>query len=353
MAMSFNDLGLHELALRSYDRAVELKPEWAEARWNRALTHLLLGDFGRGWAEFDCRNRVEPPSSREFPGQRWNGEDLTGKTIVFNYEMGLGDAIHFVRYVPLVAWRAAHVILECQEPLRELFESVLGVDEVVSLKHGEAALAYDVHCSLMRLPELFRSNPATMPRTVPYLHASQSRIEKWRNRLGSRSSKLRVGLVWAGSPEHQNDRQRSIPLRMLAPLASIADIQFVSLQRGPAAEQAKAPPPGMNLIDPACDFENMADTAAVIEQLDLVISVDTSVAHLAGALGKPVWVLLAYVPDWRWLLDRSDTPWYPQMRLFRQPRLGDWATPLRLLTEQLAKINALENSNFSVVTSDD
>jgi tetratricopeptide (TPR) repeat protein len=338
MAMSFNDLGKHDLALEAYDRAVELKPEWGEARWNRSLTHLVFGNFERGWAEFDCRNRVDPPSSREFPGERWNGEDLSGKTIVFNYEMGLGDSLNFVRYVPLVASRASRVILECQEPLRELFESVAGVDEVITLRKGEAYLRYDVHCSLMRLPELFRSDAATMPRTVPYLRPSQERIGMWRMRMGARSSKLRVGLVWAGSPEHQNDRQRSIPLNSFAPLAGAPGVEFFSLQRGAAAEQVASPPCGMKLIDLAGEIENMADTAALIEQLDLVISVDTSVAHLAGALGKAVWVLLAYVPDWRWMLDRADTPWYPSMRLFRQGRIGDWGTVIQGVAERLKSL---------------
>ena len=338
MAMSFNDLGQDELALQAYDRAVQLRPEWAEPRWNRSLTYLLLGNFERGWAEFDCRNGIDPPSSRTFPGQRWIGQDLAGKTILLNYEMGLGDAIHFVRYVPLVAPGAGRVILECQEPLRELFCSVAGVDEVVSLQRDRAFLTYDVHCSLMRLPELFRSNPATMPRTVPYLKASAARTAKWRKTLGPKLSQLRVGLVWGGSPEHQNDRQRSIALWSLASLATVPDVEFVSLQRGPAALQALAPPPGMKLIDHSADFENMADTAAVIQELDLVISVDTSVAHLAGALGKAVWVLLAYVPDWRWMLDRPDTPWYPQMRLFRQSKIGDWSGPIQSITQQLREL---------------
>jgi tetratricopeptide (TPR) repeat protein len=339
MAMSFGDLGRHDLALAAYDRAVDLRPEWAEARWNRALTHLLQGDFERGWAEFDCRNQIEPPSSRTFPGERWNGENLKGKTVLLNYEMGLGDSIHFVRYVPLVACGgAARVILECQEPLQELFQSVAGADEVISIQRDQPLFDYDVHCSLMRLPQLYKSDPATMPRSVPYLKPSEARSAAWRERLGPRGSSLRVGLVWAGSPEHQNDRQRSIPLQSLASLADVSDVVFFSLQRGPAAAQANNPPAGMRLIDRAGDFENMADTAAAIQQLDLVISVDTSVAHLAGALGKAVWVLLAYVPDWRWLLDRRDTPWYPQMRLFRQPQLGDWSTPIRRIKSELAAL---------------
>jgi tetratricopeptide (TPR) repeat protein len=335
MGMSFGDLGEHAQALAAYDRAVELRPEWAEARWNRSLTYLLKGDFVRGWAEFDCRNQIEPPSSRTFPGQRWNGEDIRGKTIVLNYEMGLGDSIHFLRYVPLVAQRAGRVILEIQEPLRELCESVVGVDRVVSIQRGDPFDEYDCHCSLMRLPQLYRSDLATMPASVPYLRPSEARRRKWLDRLGPRDSALRIGLVWAGSPLHQNDRQRSIPLSHLASLAAGPDIQFVSLQRGPASAQAAHPPTGMRLTDVSTDLENLADTAAVIELLDLVISVDTSVAHLAGALGKPIWILLAYVPDWRWLLEREDTPWYPTMRLFRQRKLGDWSDPIARLTRAL------------------
>jgi tetratricopeptide (TPR) repeat protein len=338
MGMSFNDLGLNDLALRAYDQAVDLQPEWAEARWNRALTHLLLGNFERGWAEFDCRNQIEPPSSRTFPGQRWNGEDISGKTIVLNWEMGLGDSINFVRYASWVAQRAGRVVLEIQEPLRELCESVVGVDQVISIKRDEPFVHYDVHCSLMRLPQLYRSDPATMPRSVPYLRPSIERIEKWKNRIGRCRSALRVGLVWAGSPEHQNDRQRSLPLATLAPLADAGDIEFFSLQRGAAADQAEHPPANMRLSNYAAEFENMAATAALIEQLDLVISVDTSVAHLAGAMGKPVWVLLAYVPDWRWMLERAETPWYPTMRLFRQPSIGEWSEPISRVCGELGKL---------------
>jgi tetratricopeptide (TPR) repeat protein len=341
MAMSFNDLGRHDLALIYYDRAVELRPEWGEARWNRTLTHLVLGDFERGWAEFDCRNQIEPPSSRTFPGERWSGEDIRGKTILLNYEMGLGDSINFVRYASWVAQRAGRVIVEMQEPLRELCESVAGVDQVVCIQRDQPFVHYDLHCSLMRLPELYRSDPATMPRTVPYLRPSGARLDKWQKTVGARAGKFRVGLVWAGSPEHQNDRQRSIALASLASLAAVPDVEFYSLQRGHAAGQAMTPPPGMGLIDHSDEFDNMADTAALIEQLDLVISVDTSVAHLAGALGKPVWVLLAYVPDWRWMLDREDTPWYPTMRLFRQPAIGDWSMPIRQIARELSLMPAL------------
>ena len=334
LAMSFNDLARHDLAMTAYDRAVSLQPNWAEPRWNRTLTHLMLGDFVKGWSEFERRNELVPPCTRTFPGPRWERQRAPGKTILLNYEMGLGDAIHFVRYVPLVKQRVSRVILECQPELRELFESIAGADEVISLEKNGLTPKYDVHCSLMRLPQLFASDERTMPRSVPYLSPSPTRIERWRERVTDRNGRRRVGLVWAGNPTHQNDQERSLRLDALGSFANDR-IDFYSLQRGIAAVQAASPPNGMRLINLAGDFENMADTAGLLAHLDLLIAVDTSVAHLAGAMGKPVWVLMPLVPDWRWMLERSDTPWYPTMRLFRQTVLNDWTGPIERLARAL------------------
>ena len=195
--------------------------------------------------------------------------------------------------------------------------------------------AFDVHCPLMSLPRLFATTLESLPQNVPYLHADPRDVEKWRNRLAEHASSLKVGLVWAGNPTHQSDRTRSLALSRLAPLAQTPGVRFFSLQKGPASE-AKEPPVGMDLIDMMGEVNDFADTAALIANLDLVISVDTSVVHLAGALGKPVWTLLAFAADWRWLLEREDSPWYPTMRFFRQPAIGDWDSVIGRVTAALA-----------------
>jgi tetratricopeptide (TPR) repeat protein len=328
-------LNRRDEAMAAYDRAIELDPASAEPHWNRALALLLEGDFQRGWPEHEWRNRLTPPSSELFPQPQWHGEALAGRTILLHAEHGLGDTLQFARYVPMVAARGGRVILRCRPELRELLKCVAGVDRL--MVEGEVLPKFDVHCPLMSLPLAFGTQLESIPRKIPYLAADPARVERLQTRLAALSPAYHVGLVWAGSREHQYDRQRSIPLATLAPLSRVAGVRYFSLQKGVAAEQARHAPAGMDLIDQPELLKDYADTAALISQLDLVITVDTSVAHVAGALGKPVWVLVAFAPDWRWLLDREDSPWYPTMRLFRQKVRGEWGPVIEEVGRMLSE----------------
>jgi Flp pilus assembly protein TadD len=326
--------GRRDGAMSAYNRAIELDPSSADPRWNRSLALLLQGDYERGWEEYEWRNRLVPPSSELFPQPRWGGENLNGRTILLHAEHGLGDTVQFVRYVSLLAERGGRVILRCQRELRELLKN-LCVDQLIV--EGETIPSFDVHCPLMSLPHAFGTRLNSIPNSVPYLTPDPSRVEQWQRRL-TLSPGFRVGVVWAGRPQHQYDGDRSIRLLALAPLARVAGVKFFSLQKGEAAEQTRKLPPGMDLLDHTALLVDYADTAAMISQLDLVISVDTSVAHVAAAMGKPVWLLLAFAPDWRWLLDRDDSPWYPTMRLFRQSVRGDWTSVIERVTQSLSQI---------------
>jgi hypothetical protein len=273
---------------------------------------------------------------RQFAQPRWKGEDLTGKTILLYAELGSGDTIHLIRYAPMIAKRSGKVIVECQQGLERFLRSVDAVQEVVA--EGQPLPPFDVQCPMMSIPLEFNTTLETIPANVPYLSPPPDRVAAWRERIGDNANQLKVGLVWAGRPDHKNDRQRSIRLDQFAPLATVKSVRFYSLQKGPAAaSQAAVPPPGMDLIDWTSDLHDFAETAALMMNLDLLISVDTSVVHMAGAIGKPVWVLVPFVPDFRWLLNRTDTPWYPTMRLFRQPALRDWNSVIADVTSALAQ----------------
>jgi Glycosyltransferase family 9 (heptosyltransferase) len=268
----------------------------------------------------------------------WLGEaPLAGKTILLHDEQGFGDAIQFVRYVPLVAARARKVILEVQRPLKSLFSGIAGASLI--LGRGEELPAFDCHCPLVSLPLAFKTRLDTIPATVPYLSASDDRIIKWKPRL-PRSGKRRIGMAWAGSQAFKGDRTRSIGLPRLSPLLAAAGVEFYGIQRELREGDRKileSHPHVVHLGDTITDFD---DTAAIISLLDLVISSDTSVVHLAGALGKPLWILLQYAADWRWLLDRGDSPWYPTARLFWQPEMGDWESVVARVGRELMCLGA-------------
>lgn len=336
LGMTLARKGLFDEAIASYHRSIAINPTFAEAHWNLALILLMQGDFERGWREYEWRWRRKdfPSLWRGFPQPRWNGEDLAGKTLLVHTEQGYGDAVQFIRYAPLLAARGARVILLCQAPLVRLMKGADGVDPVFS------AIAdlppFDLQCTMLSLPLLFRTRVESIPAVVPYLKPHPSLHQAWGARLGPAPGRLRVGLAWAGSPTNKNDRYRSVSLEQLAPLAR-AGATFYSLQKGPAAAQAAHPPSGMELIDLTNDVQDFADTAALISNLDLVIAVDTAVAHLAGAMGKPAWVLLASEQDWRWLLKREDSPWYPTLRLFRQTTPGEWAETIERVAAALVE----------------
>lgn len=309
-------------ALASYDRALALRPDHVDAQWNRSHVLLLSGDFARGWPAYESRWRMKAPS---VAGQPWLGDaPLEGRSILLHSEQGLGDTIQFARYAPLVRALGARVILAVQAPLVRLMASLDAEIEVTTARD----VAADRHCPLMSLPLAFGMTLTNVPAPPRYLAAEPALVETWRARLPP-TTRPRIGLVWSGNPSHRNDRNRSLPLETLAPLLD-SDAQWLALQKDIPDRDAA-------LLDrlTLLDLGDFADTAALIEALDLVITVDTSVAHLAGALGKPTWILLPFCPDWRWLTGREDSPWYPSARLFRQTTPGDWAGVIRRVIEAL------------------
>jgi tetratricopeptide (TPR) repeat protein len=320
--------------LRCYRRVLELEPDSAAAAYYSGLTDLLQGNLTAGWQAYEHRWRLKRMQSgrREFAQPLWRGEPLDGASILLWAEQGLGDVIQFVRYAPLVAARGGRVILEVPQALHRLLSTVEGAAQVVV--RGGTLPSFAWQCPLMSLPLAFRTELATIPANVPYLNLDPAAIQAWSQRLHGEG--LRVGLVWAGNPKHMHDRQRSLALAQLAPLTPVADVSFYALQKGPAAAEMRSIPAEGRIVDLGPQQADMADTAAIIANLDLVISVDTSVAHLAGALGKPVWIPLPHVPDWRWLLGREDSPWYPTARLFRQSELDDWKPVIERLAAELA-----------------
>lgn len=350
-ALAFNDLGntlrelgLHDEALAAYAQALAVDPEFAEAHFSRAFVLLLRGDYAEGWREYEWRWRIPAfnAPARRFPLPIWDGSRVEG-TVLLHAEQGLGDTLQFVRYAPLVGARCEGVVLECQPELRALMAGVPGIARVVP--RGEPLPAFAAHAPLMSLPARFGTALGNVPWDGPYVRADPERAARWRGllqadaaRLGA--ARLRVGLVWAGRPQQWDDRKRSIPLGALAPLASTPGVHFYSLQLGVAAAQAASPPAGMRLIDHTAHIADFSDTAALASELDLLLTIDTSVAHLGGAMGLPTWVLVAHAPDWRYHLGRSDNPWYPSMRLFRQERDGDWSGAIEAaagaLTERAA-----------------
>ncbi len=327
-------LGRADEALESFERAIRLAPELADAHWNKALLQLSHGDFANGLPGYEWRWRRGLEAPRGFTQPRWQGEDLAGKTILLHAEQGLGDSIQMLRYLPVVAAKLGNIggkiVLELPEPLLPLVS-----DPAITLvRHGARLPAFDVHCPLMSLPLACRTTLTTIPAAVPYLKVPADRQEKWQAKLAAISAP-RVGLVWSGRPDHVNDHNRSIPLSRLAPVLSVPGVKFVGLHRETRDEDRAelARWPNLSRIDEA--LTDFADTAAAIAQLDLVIAVDTAVAHLAGALNRPLWLLLSHIQDWRWLLGRSDSPWYPSARLFRQPAPGDWTSVIAELAAAL------------------
>jgi tetratricopeptide (TPR) repeat protein len=307
-------------ALRSYHRCELLRPDHADLHLNMALAYLVAGDFVNGWREYEWRYQSKERTPRKLPQPLWTGEDLAGKTILLHHEQGLGNTIQFMRYAPLVAARGARIVLEVQPPLARLAATLKGVAQVVAA--GEAPPPVDFHCPLLSLPERFGTHLATIPAKMPYLTAQAEAVTRWRREIGDVPA-LKVGLVWAGNAKHHSEPDRSLGLERLAPLLELPGIRWFSLQVGERAGDVARLPAGM-IVDLSRGLTDFAETAAMIANLDLVVAVDTSVVHLAGALGRPVWAMLPFAPDWRWLLDREDSPWYPSLRLFRQPRAGDW-----------------------------
>lgn len=322
-------------ALACFERAIAIRPGHAHAHWNRAQVLLLSGDLARGWEEHEWRLASNPGLARGFTQPFWRGDvPVAGKTLLLHAEQGLGDTIQFCRYVPKVAALGARVILEVQRPLVELMRTLAGAAQVIA--RGEPLPDFDLHCPLLSLPLAFRTDLASIPSAAPYLNAPASTTD-WDARLGSKGP--RVGLVWSGNPGHKRDSARSIPFYALMPLLDCA-ATFVSLQKEVRASDAAVLAQSGKVIDVADRLTTFADTAALVARLDLVIAVDTSVAHLAGALGRPLWLLLPEVPDWRWLTERDDSPWYPTARLFRQSGPRAWGPVIARVRAALQEIVA-------------
>ena len=382
LGSALREVGRLDESIAAYQRSLATRSGFADSHFGLAWTYLLKGDFERGWAEYEWRSglRDAAPWARNFTQPRWDGSDLHGRRILLYAEQGFGDTFLAFRYVPMVVARGGRVLLQCPGPMLELLASQPGIEQAV--EDGQPTPPFEVQCPLMSLPGVFGTTLATIPSgqgnprftrdgrdnrkldgcddlwkgeapaepgdsrveafgsagappsQVSYIDAQPELVEQWRERLG-KSDALQVGLVWSGKPIPRN---RSIPFEMLAPFAGIPGVRWHSLQVGEPAAAARTPNAPMQLLDWSARLTDFAQTAALIDNLDLVITIDTAVAHLAGAMGKPVWVMLQSAADWRWLLGRDDSPWYPTMRLFHQPRPGDWAAVIGQVTTELCRL---------------
>jgi len=339
--VAWNNLGLvlqaqNEIAtaIDAFRRALALEPDFTHARWNLALALLLDRQFDEGWREYEARLELpELGKNRHcYDGPRWDGAPLEGRTILLYPEQGLGDALQFARYASILASRGARCIFRCPDALAPLLATVPGAAGVV--RDAEPLPRYDVHSPLLSLPRLLDTKADAIPATVPYIAIDEDRRVEARAILARSSAPWRAGLVWSGNPGHSNDRNRSIALAALLPLLDVPGIAWFSLQQGETAAQI-AQTRGAEALTPLPSDSTLSDTAALVAELDLVVSVDTSIAHLAGALARPVWILLPFAPDWRWQLGRNDSPWYPTARLFCQPRARDWSSVVSCVVAEL------------------
>lgn len=307
------------------EHALALDPENADAHWYYADLLLLEGAYAEGWEHFEWRWKHQGflTPRWDYKEPVWKGENPEGKTIFLLPEQGLGDTVQFVRYAELVKELGARVVLGSPRELADVLKSVPGVDHVVTT--NREAPPFDLLCPLMSLPGLFRTTPASIPNRVPYVTAEKALVEAWRSRIPDNGT-MRIGVIWSGNPAQENNRHRACVLADLIPLGNVPGVTLYSLQKGPPASQLDSPPSGMEIFNLADGLVDFSDTAAVLELLDLLVTTDTGPAHLAGAMGRPVWVLLSAIPDWRWFLGTERSPWYPSMRLFRQERVGEWSS---------------------------
>jgi len=311
-------------AVACYRRAIALRADFADAHWNLSQGLLTLGMFVEGWREYEWRWKRPGFTSprRDFPIPLWDGGALRGRTLLIHAEQGMGDAIQCVRYCGILHSLGVNVVLECHKELVRLFRSLPGIIAVIP--HGEPLPACDIHLPMMSLPRVMQTTLETVPRDVPYLVPPANLVAEWGERIGTRSSDVRVGIVWSGARTLKALLNRSCPLNVMLQLQNVPGVTLFSLQLGEAATELQAIPRSLRPVDLTESIVDMADTAAIISHLDLIVSIDTAVAHLGGAMGIPVWTLLPRMADWRWMLEREDSPWYPSMRLFRQKSAGDW-----------------------------
>ncbi|MGH8850662.1 MAG: tetratricopeptide repeat protein, partial [Casimicrobiaceae bacterium] len=332
LALHLREAGRTLDAIALYEKHLPSRPS-PTGHNDYAFALLTAGRLAEGWNQYEFR-WMRAPLLQLRPGFNrppWAGQDLRGKIVMLRAEQGFGDVIQFVRYAPLVKALGATVLIQVREGLERLASGFAGVDQVLDRSKSESLPHFDFYANLPSLPRAFGTELGSIPADIPYLHADTASVAKWAPKLGDR--KLSVGLAWAGSPTHSNDRFRSMDLSVLRPILEVGGVRFVSLQKGPAAQTTGLLPEGVDWLDVGPELDDFSDTAAVISQLDLVLCVDTAVAHLAGALGKPVWVMVAQPADFRWLEGREDSPWYPTLRLFRQSRRDDW-------TDVVARVKA-------------
>jgi tetratricopeptide (TPR) repeat protein len=336
LAWMLEQRGELEGAIAFAREAIRLRPDFPDAHMNLSAALLLTGQFDEGWREYEWRwrHRRWPSQPRGFTQPLWLGEAVKRRVLLIHAEQGMGDSIMFGRYVSMIA-ATARVVLEAPQPLVRLFASLKGVEQIVAT--GSTLPKFDLQCPMMSLGRAFGTTVDTIPARIPYLSAEPELVAKWRERLADIKG-LKIGIAWAGHPSLSSDKRRSIALDKFAWLAAVPGVTFVSLQKDEAAREALLPPSGMVLRNWAEELEDFADSAALIEALDLVISVDTAVVHLAGAMGKPVWLLNRFAPDWRWLTGRDDSPWYPTLRQFRQTKPGDWDGALARVAAALRKV---------------
>ena len=350
LGISLMEEGRLEDSLKAYNRALELTPDYAEAHCGKGAVLLLLGNFTDGLKEYEWRFRTKkikvkrPFGDREIAQPEWDGSPLGGKTLLIYDEQGLGDTIQFARYLPLVKEPESRLLFLCCPALLQLLGDIPGPDEIVEKRAWEDFKAdFDFHIPLMSLPRVLGTTLETIPAEVPYLHPNPDLVTAWREVLDREAAgkAMQVGLAWAANPKYKMGRRRTCPLAEFAPLFDIPEVAFFSLQKGEGVKHLADLPDGAALTDFGSELDEkhgaFMDTAAIIANLDLVITIDTSVAHLAGALGRPVWTLLPFAPDWRWMLGREDSPWYPTMRLFRQDRPGEWEGIMRRFAAALGQ----------------
>ncbi len=330
-------LGEFERAGECYRKAIAQRPGYSAAHMNLGLMELVTGNLGEGWKEYEwrrwCADAVTPRLFRE---PQWMGQDVAGKRVLIFPEQGFGDAIFFVRYVPMVAAKGGTVILECAPALARLFGRVPGVEKLVVA--GQGLPGFDFQCALPSLPNAFGTDLGTIPADIPYLSADEEIVRKWKERIGRAEGVRQVGIVWAGNMANRNDRNRSIPLEKWGAILGVKGCRFHSLGTSP-------PPVGLEVADWSGRLTDFAETAGLIANLDLVISVDTAAGHLAGAMGKETWLLIAFPPDWRWMLERANSPWYPTVKLFRQKCAGDWEGAIAAVARELGRKLEIRNSN--------
>jgi len=335
-------------AISYYERAIQIRPDFAKAHYNLGMTLLQQGEFEQGWQESEWRWQTDQFTPFQTPHPYWDGQPIPNKTLLIHTEQGAGDAIQFIRYLPLVAECCGKILLVCPPNLMSIFQGLAAIAEI--RPPGEIAFdAFDTYIALMSLPYALKTRLETIPNRIPYLQVPPAKRSLWATTLLSPQSpeQLRVGFAWAGSSTHANDANRSCAIADFLPVLQTPQIQFYSLQVGNRAPEIQQLPPHLPVQDLSHYLKDYGDTAAAIAQLDLVVTVDTSVAHLAGSLGKPVWTALCYNPDWRWLLDREDSPWYPTMVLFRQPQPKDWASVFENIAQRLQQLKQIAGNKIT------